>query len=1043
MRLSRFFVVLTVLLASLSAFAQITANLTGTVTMDNNPLPGVTVTITSPNMQGSRTTTTDVNGNYNFAALPPGSYKVAIEMQGMQTVTRNLTIGVGQTGRADAAMKMSAVAEAITVTAAAPAVLETTEVQTNLQQSMISKLPTSRTVQGVALLAPGTVANGPRNALVISGATADQNLIMVDGAVIQENLRGQTHALFIEDAIQETTVLTGAISAEYGRFEGGVVNSITKSGGNEFHGTYRDNLDKPSWKHPSAFGEPRGFNVTNQVHEGTLGGRVIRDRLWFFTAGRKTKSATNSGYAAAGGPFQTFPVVTDEKRFEGKLTGQITSKYSLVGTYTKVPLKATNNCQLGCVDNLTLDPDIQQGNDFKTAHFNGVVTNNWLVESLYSRKTFTFIGFGGVNTDPALGSPMAVLNTAGSAIIGYSNAPYFCGSCGDETRNNNSWNAKSTYFWSTKALGTHNIVGGVERWAESRFSNNYQSPTNFVLRTYATTNTVARDANGIPLVNVFGQKAFGSNSYIIWFPILTPSLGSDLRTKSGFINDKWDLNTHWSFNLGARYDKNQSVDSLHQKTANDSYTSPRVGLNYDVLGNGKFRITAGYNVYVGRLAEGVNGAGSPAGSPATYVFEYRGPDVTNVTTPVAAKTIMDWFLSHGGTDNSDLWRQSPNIPGAATRILGSLKSPNVREYTVGGGMQIGNGFVRADYLDRSWRDFYVTLTNLGTGTVTLNPGLPSQTTITRNLVTNSDALDRTYKGIQSQFQYRLMNNVNLGGNYTYAKLRGNAVQENVGNGPVSEGAYIFQFPEYQGFTQNNPVGFLPADQRHKARAWASYDLHTFVGNLNFGAIQRYDSGIPYSAIGSVDDRTKTNFYCLGNETVAQCQAALGKTDVSGGIVNPGYASAPPSSVTYYFSSRGQYRTSALRATDLSTTYSIGWHGAEFYAEGYVFNVFNTQKVVNTQSGATSTLNTNIRTALSSTADANVFRRFNPFTDTPIGCPAPAAGLATTANDAQCVAMKANYQIPLEYSKGGAFGSPTTKDAYQAPRTYSMAIGIRF
>jgi carboxypeptidase family protein/TonB-dependent receptor-like protein len=246
MRFSRIFVVLTVLLASFSLFAQTTANLTGTVMMDNNPLPGATVTVTSPNMQGSRTTTSDVNGNYNLAALPPGTYKVVIEMQGMQTVTRNVLIGVGQTARADATLKMSAVAEAITVTAAAPAVLETTEVQTNLQQSVISKLPTSRTVQGVALLAPGTVSNGPRNALVISGATADQNLIMVDGAVIQENLRGQTHGLFIEDAIQETTVLTGAISAEYGRFTGGVVNSITKSGGNEFHGTYRDNLDKPA-----------------------------------------------------------------------------------------------------------------------------------------------------------------------------------------------------------------------------------------------------------------------------------------------------------------------------------------------------------------------------------------------------------------------------------------------------------------------------------------------------------------------------------------------------------------------------------------------------------------------------------------------------------------------------------------------------------------------------------------------------------------------------------------------------------------------------
>ena len=328
MRFSRILVVLTVLLASFSMFAQVTANLTGTVTMDNNPLPGATVTATSPNMQGSRTTTSDVNGNYNIAAVPPGTYKIVIEMQGMQTVTRNVLVGVGQTSRVDATLKMSAVAEAITVTASAPAVLETTEVQTNLQQAMISKLPTSRTVTGIALLSPGTINNGPRNALVISGATADQNLIMVDGAVIQENLRGQTHALFIEDAIQETTVLTGAISAEYGRFQGGVVNSITKSGGNEFHGSYRDNLDKPSWKHPSAFGEPRGGNITNQVHEGTVGGRIIRDRLWFFSAGRKTKSSTPTSYnrAQTSGPFVTFPVVTDEKRWEGKLTGQVTVK---------------------------------------------------------------------------------------------------------------------------------------------------------------------------------------------------------------------------------------------------------------------------------------------------------------------------------------------------------------------------------------------------------------------------------------------------------------------------------------------------------------------------------------------------------------------------------------------------------------------------------------------------------------------------------------------------------------------------------------------
>src|SRR5205823_3201108 len=145
----------------------------------------------------------------------------------------------------------------------------------------------------------------------------------------------------------------------------------------------------------------------------------------------------------------------------------------------------------------------------------------------------------------------------------------------------------------------------------------------------------------------------------------------------------------------------------------------------------------------------------------------------------------------------------------------------------------------------------------------------------------------------------------------------------------------------------------------------------------------------------LNDRSSATYYCLsgtGGETLAQCQTALGRTDVSGGIANPGYASGIPSAVTYFFSSRGQYRLNSLRASDLSTTYSIGWHGAEVYLEGYVFNVFNTQKVVNTQSGATTVISTAIRTSVS---DPAVFRRFNPFTETPIACPALTNGVATS------------------------------------------------
>src|SRR5688500_501883 len=116
-RFTKFTAVLTVLvLISTTAFAQTTASLSGTVTSDGIGLPGVTVTITSPQMQGTRTTVTGDGGGYTFGALPPGDYTARFDLTGMSSATRRVQIGVGQTGRADADLKVSTVAEAITVT---------------------------------------------------------------------------------------------------------------------------------------------------------------------------------------------------------------------------------------------------------------------------------------------------------------------------------------------------------------------------------------------------------------------------------------------------------------------------------------------------------------------------------------------------------------------------------------------------------------------------------------------------------------------------------------------------------------------------------------------------------------------------------------------------------------------------------------------------------------------------------------------------------------------------------------------------------------
>src|SRR5205814_453572 len=233
-------------------------------------------------------------------------------------------VGIAQNARADVAMKVGSVSESITVTAAAPSVVERPQVQTNFQHDMIEALPVPRTIVAITGLAPGVVTGV--NGASISGAQSFDNLYTVDGAVIQENLRGQPHNLFIEDAIQETTVHTGgAISAEFGNFTGGVVTAISKSGGNDLMASGRDSLTNAAWVAPSpkpyatvsgvatqVTPAPRISLVRNQ-YEGTLGGRIVRDRLWFFTAGRYFKRDQTINFSNANG---TYPRQSRDRRIE-------------------------------------------------------------------------------------------------------------------------------------------------------------------------------------------------------------------------------------------------------------------------------------------------------------------------------------------------------------------------------------------------------------------------------------------------------------------------------------------------------------------------------------------------------------------------------------------------------------------------------------------------------------------------------------------------------------------------------------------------------
>jgi hypothetical protein len=327
--MKRFITILSVLalLAPSLALAQgvQTATITGSVkSADGLTLPGVTVTASSPSLQGQRSATTDINGVYIIKGLAPGTYTVSFEMPSFKSVSQeNIEVGVGGTVDVAQTMVLAGVTETVNVIATStPAALSVPTLSQGYSKAELDPLPVGRVPNQIADLAPGLTSNSPNVGQVnISGATAFDNVFMMNGVDINDNLFGTANNLFIEDAIQQTNVLTGGISAEYGRFSGGVINVITKSGGNTFSGSFRENFSNPKWIDETPRQDTANIknpDLLGKSSEATFGGPIMRDTLWFFTSGRYESSDQNLTFVLS----DKAAVRHDtNKRGEIKLTG--------------------------------------------------------------------------------------------------------------------------------------------------------------------------------------------------------------------------------------------------------------------------------------------------------------------------------------------------------------------------------------------------------------------------------------------------------------------------------------------------------------------------------------------------------------------------------------------------------------------------------------------------------------------------------------------------------------------------------------------------
>jgi hypothetical protein len=972
-------VVVALLVLTRIGSAQTTASLSGTVTAAGQPLPGVTVAISSPELQGARVAITGDGGAYSFPALPPGTYELVFEREGFDRVTVHATLRLSQLTRFDASLKPLTFDQILTVTAPATAVLESPQVSTSLPLAFIEKLPLPRNQLATAQFAPGVTANGVSNGqLQISGGPGYDNLVLVNGVVVTENTRGQIRPMYVEDAIQETTVLTGAISAEYGRFSGGVVNTITKSGGNEPDGSLRDSLSSPGWSAQTPAREARE-NDLSHVWEGTLGGSIVRDRLWFFTAGRWAKNDTARQTVAVPGSTAaplSYTEGNDQKRYEGKLTAQVLDGHDVSVSYFAIDTEGTNvrfNNNVYDAASLTTRDDPES---LRALHYQGLLAPNVLAEAQYSARRFSD-RTGAFATDLAGGT--LLLDRANNNTR--FNAPTLCGVCDVERRDNDDWLLRGRAFLDAFA-GTHELVAGVDRFTETRYANNQQSGSGFSLFV-----TRVAQQNGVlyPVITPTTQN--GGGTFIRWNPVLVPARENELRTDSAYVNDVWSIGSRWQLSAGLRWDRNHAVDADGVISSDDQRFAPRLAVQYDLRGDGRQRASVSYGEYSSRIADSIASSNQAAGNAASIDFAYRGPAINDkaLTTPTAEviATLFNYFNStQGGTDNRAANNLRPNgtrvIPGYSTYFDGTLASPSVREVTAGYGVQLGSsGYVRADLIARDWRDFYAASVTTNTQRTNTPLGIPVDLTLIRN----TSNVSREYRALQLQARWT-PNRLETGVHYTYSKLRGNDEGDNPASGAVPNVDPSIYYPEFFNYDAA-PVGYLPGDQRHRLRAWAGYTFNLGPVGLTASLLHSFDSALPYSIA-----------------------APINLTRYTGAPANPGYAAIPNG--IYYFSGRGALRADDIHSTDLALRTSLWLGRVELFAQGDLLNIFNRDGIADPQ---------RLGTTVSTAANSATLQPFDPRTETPV--------------------EGTHYQLAAN------FGRPLNDLAYQRPRTVRASVGFRF
>ena len=845
MSLPRFSIVLLILLIALPMAAQTTGSASGKVTdTGGGAVPGVTVEAKSVSLQGVRTSVTDTEGVYRLSLLPPGEYTLSFRLQGFAPETRRgLTVNLGKDTTLDVSLKPSA-AEEITVTAEAPVLdASSSTLGTNLNTRAIETLPTGRNYSSIVQVAPGVSSDAnPQNpgqsTITVYGSSGAENSYFIDGVNTTNAEYGFQGKELNFEFISEVNVKTGGYEAEYGRSTGGIINVITKSGGNELRGDvfgYYDNdsLQSNPKSIVSTSGTTEGF--TKKDYGIDLGGFIVRDKLWFFAAYDQVRNSIDSGLPS--GPHEGDIVTSESHRNLGsaKLTWNIATGQSLVGTFLQDPRVDTgaindNNHTLNGDASTYLGRQDFGGRDY-ALRYDGGFASEWIVSAQIARhREKNSVG-------PA---------TAAGEGIQYrdvSNDFFQTGGFGleqDKTFDRKLYGAGVNRF-----MGHHELKGGIE----------YQTETA----------DVSKRMSGGQQVDVFENEhnpAKPIYRHFYWTtptatlnnaPVSALTAKPEHKNTALYAQDRWSMN-NVTINAGLRWDRQRIIDAsgVTQIDLKKDY-APRLGFTWDPSGTHTTKVFGSYGRYYEEIPmDLVIRSFSYERQPR--IFNYSPTSV--VPDPAAEADLgseTESAILGGFTEPSD-----PDI-----------RNQYLNEYIIGGEREVmPNIALGVKGIYRNYGNVIEDFLCANDGTYCIgNPGkgiMKEIFTLDYSHTEIAPKPKRTYKGVQLDATKRFSNNWQAIASYVFSKLDGNYDGEyapftNVGADPNISAAYDY----YDFFTNGSDLskitnrGPLSNDRRHQFKVSGTYETPI---HLSIGASAYWRSGTPLTRYGFSDAYGRYEFF---------------------------------------------------------------------------------------------------------------------------------------------------------------------------------------